>query len=193
MPRSVAFYRDHLGFVVEATYDDPPYATLVRDGVRLSLAEQGHACAGPTRGDPGGARRPPRQQSVVLVLEVADAHAAHAALAAEGVPFLAEPYAPPWGGLRFFVVDPDGYLVEVEQPDEGRRARWTGRPAPSIEVPDPVIGAPATPSCASPRPRSAAPTCSRSTATCPASRTAPILGHEFVGVVESVGLGGQRP
>ncbi len=52
---------------------------------------------------------------MVLVLEVADARSAYDALAAEGVPFLAEPYAPPWGGLRFFVVDPDGYLVEVEQ------------------------------------------------------------------------------
>jgi catechol 2,3-dioxygenase-like lactoylglutathione lyase family enzyme len=54
---------------------------------------------------------------VVLVLEVADAASVHSALVADGVPILAEPYAPPWGGLRFFVVDPDGYLVEIEQPD----------------------------------------------------------------------------
>ena len=33
-----------------------------------------------------------------------------------GVPFLAETYRPPWGGGRFFCVDPDGYLVEIEQP-----------------------------------------------------------------------------
>jgi catechol 2,3-dioxygenase-like lactoylglutathione lyase family enzyme len=26
---SLAFYRDRLGLEVEATYDDPPYATLV--------------------------------------------------------------------------------------------------------------------------------------------------------------------
>ena len=37
----MAFYRDRLGFEVEAMYDDPPYATLAR-GARLSLAEQGH-------------------------------------------------------------------------------------------------------------------------------------------------------
>ncbi len=113
--RSVAFYRDHLGFAVAATYDHPPYATLVRDGVRLSLAEQGHASPdrpGVTMAVPADLSR----QSVVLVLEVADAQAAHSALAAEGVPFLAAPYAPPWGGLRFFVVDPDRYLVEIEQP-----------------------------------------------------------------------------
>ncbi len=40
--RSSQFYRDHFGFIVEATYDDPPYATLIRNGVRLSFAEQGH-------------------------------------------------------------------------------------------------------------------------------------------------------
>jgi len=114
VPRSVAFYTEHLGFTVEASYDDPPYATLVRDGVRLSLGEQGHTSVD----RPGITLAVPTdraQQSVVLVLEVADARSAYDALASEGVPFLAEPYAPPWGGLRFFAVDPDGYLVEVEQ------------------------------------------------------------------------------
>lgn len=113
--RSVAFYRDHLGFEVAAEYADPPYATLVRDGVRLSLAEQGHASPdrpGVTLAVPADAG----QQSVVLVLEVADAAAVHAALSETSVPMLAAPYAPPWGGLRFFVVDPDSYLVEIEQP-----------------------------------------------------------------------------
>lgn len=114
--RSVAFYQDHLGFLVEATYDDPPYASLKRNGVRLSFAEQGH----PADDRPGVAMVAPEDPSrlqVVLVLEVSDASSIHAALLEDGVPILAEPYAPPWGGLRFFVVDPDGYLVEIEQPD----------------------------------------------------------------------------
>jgi len=38
--RSAGFYAEQLGFAVEAIYDDPPYATLAREGVRLSLAEQ---------------------------------------------------------------------------------------------------------------------------------------------------------
>jgi catechol 2,3-dioxygenase-like lactoylglutathione lyase family enzyme len=112
--RSVAFYRDHLSFIVEATYEDPPYATLIRNGVRLSLAEQGHAAEdrpGVEMVAPDPARLP-----VVLVLEVSDAAAVHASLVEERVSILAEPFAPPWGGLRFFVVDPDGYLVEIEQP-----------------------------------------------------------------------------
>jgi catechol 2,3-dioxygenase-like lactoylglutathione lyase family enzyme len=111
----VAFYTERLGFAAEATYDDPPYATLTRGVVRLSLAEQGHAA--PDR--PGVTMvvpHPPSRLQVVLVLEVDDASTIHAALVGEGTPLLAAPYAPPWGGLRFFVVDPDGYLVEIEQP-----------------------------------------------------------------------------
>jgi predicted enzyme related to lactoylglutathione lyase len=54
--------------------------------------------------------------NVVIVLEVADARAVHAELESRGARFLADPYEPPWGGCRFFCVDPDGYLVEIEQP-----------------------------------------------------------------------------
>ena len=32
------------------------------------------------------------------------------------MPFLAGIHHPPWGGSRFFCVDPDGYLVEIEEP-----------------------------------------------------------------------------
>ena len=113
--RSSAFYRDTFGFIVEATYDDPPYATLIRNGVRLSFAEQGH----PAEDRPGVAMVAPEDRSrlpVVLVLEVTDAAAVHEALVAEAAEILAEPFAPPWGGLRFVVVDPDGFLVEIEQP-----------------------------------------------------------------------------
>jgi catechol 2,3-dioxygenase-like lactoylglutathione lyase family enzyme len=112
---SLAFYRDRLGLEVAETYDDPPYATLVAAGARISLAEEGH----PADDRPGvtmTAPRDPSQANVVLVLEVEDALGVHGELAAEGVRFLAEPYEPPWGGCRFFCVDPDGYLVEVEQP-----------------------------------------------------------------------------
>jgi catechol 2,3-dioxygenase-like lactoylglutathione lyase family enzyme len=113
--RSVAFYRDRIGFDVEALYDDPPYATLTLAGTRLSLAEQGH----PAEDRPGVAMTAPAdpaRANVVLVVEVEDARAEHGRLADDGVQFLAEPYEPPWGGCRFFCVDPDGYLVEIEQP-----------------------------------------------------------------------------
>ena len=112
---SLHFYRDQLGLEVLALYDDPPYATLTAAGARISLAEQGHQA--PDR--PGVVMSAPADRSrasVVLVLEVDDARAAHAELGDRGVPFLAEIHYPPWGGSRFFCVDPDGYLVEIEEP-----------------------------------------------------------------------------
>jgi catechol 2,3-dioxygenase-like lactoylglutathione lyase family enzyme len=112
---SLRFYRDQLGLTEVALYDDPPYATLTAAGARISLAEQGHSA--PDR--PGivmAAPADPAQASVVLALEVADAELARKVLSERGVPFLAETYQPPWGGSRFFCVDPDGYLIEIEQP-----------------------------------------------------------------------------
>ena len=113
--RSLAFYRDLLGFEVEAVYDDPPYATLALAGARLSLAEQGH----PAEDRPGVELAAPADSSradTLLVIEVDDARGEHARLREQGVRFLADPYEPPWGGCRFFCVDPDNYLVEIEQP-----------------------------------------------------------------------------
>jgi catechol 2,3-dioxygenase-like lactoylglutathione lyase family enzyme len=112
---SVAFYRDRLGFELEASYDEPPYATLTLAGARLSLAEQGHEA----EDRPGVLMSAPEDRSrlqVVVVLEVSDCRGAYEELGAAGVEFLAEPYSPPWGGARCFAIDPDGYLVELEQP-----------------------------------------------------------------------------
>jgi catechol 2,3-dioxygenase-like lactoylglutathione lyase family enzyme len=113
--RSIAFYSERLGFAVEATYDDPPYATLACAGTRLSLAEQGH----PAEDRPGVTMNAPADPSslqVVLVLEMSGVREAYESLSAAGVRFLAEPYSPPWGGHRCFAVDPDGYLIELEEP-----------------------------------------------------------------------------
>jgi catechol 2,3-dioxygenase-like lactoylglutathione lyase family enzyme len=112
---SLRFYRDQLGLEVLAVYEDPPYATLTAAGARISLAEQDH----PAPDRPGVTMSAPMDRSranVVLVLEVDDAQAAHQELGDRGVPFLAEIHYPPWGGSRFFCVDPDGYLVEIEEP-----------------------------------------------------------------------------
>jgi catechol 2,3-dioxygenase-like lactoylglutathione lyase family enzyme len=114
VPASVGFYRDVVGFEVEAEYDDPPYATLTLAGTRLSLAEQGHA----SEDRPGVemvATSDPSRAAVVLVVEVDDARGRYETMKTAGVPLLAEPFAPPWGGCRYFCSDPDGYLVEIEE------------------------------------------------------------------------------
>lgn len=111
---SLAWYRDHLGFEVEATFEDPAYAILTQAGARLSLAEQGH----PAEDRPGVEMTAPADRSklqVALVLEVGDCRGAYEELRAAGVEFLTEPFSPPWGGARVFAVDPDGYLVELEE------------------------------------------------------------------------------
>lgn len=112
---SAAWYTSHLGFELEASFGDPAYAILELAGTRLSLAEQGH----PADDRPGVEMLAPADRSrlqVALVLEVDDCHGAYEQLCGEGVEFLAEPFSPPWGGARCFAVDPDGYLVELEQP-----------------------------------------------------------------------------
>lgn len=111
---SIAWYRDQLGFELEASYDDPPYATLTLAGARLSLAEQGH----PAEDRPGVRMLAPEDRSRIqaaVVLEVTDCRDSYKQLGAAGVEFLAEPFSPPWGGARCFAVDPDGYLVELEE------------------------------------------------------------------------------
>jgi catechol 2,3-dioxygenase-like lactoylglutathione lyase family enzyme len=112
--RSRAFYVDRLGFEVAAAYDDPPYLSLTRGDFHLSLAEQGHA-AEDRPGVTMTAPADPSRLQAVLVLEVEDCAAAFERLRGDGVRFLTTPYSPPWGGSRAFAVDPDGYLVEIEQ------------------------------------------------------------------------------
>lgn len=111
---STAWYRDNLGFEVEASFADPAYAILTLAGARLSLAEQGH----PAEDRPGvelEAPGDPARLQANLVIEVEDCAAAYAELTGKGVPFLTEPFVPPWGGARVFATDPDGYLVELEE------------------------------------------------------------------------------
>lgn len=112
--RSLAFYRDLLGFSVDALFDEPPYAILSCAGTRLSLAEQGHRA--PDHDVTMVAPTDPASAQAMLVLEVRDALSVHEALAAEGAAIVAPVFSPPWGGHRFFVCDPDGFLVEIEEP-----------------------------------------------------------------------------
>ena len=92
----------------------------VRDaGPRRGAALAGRA--GPSRRGPAGRRAcspraDPSRLAAILVLEVADCVAAFEELSDAGVAFLAAPYSPPWGGHRCFAIDPDGNLIELEQP-----------------------------------------------------------------------------
>lgn len=111
--RSVGFYRDLLGFDVQMS--QPGIALLARGGMLLYLVRE----SPPTRDKPAVTLAPPPEPDhtpVNLVFHVRDARRAYVELERRGVLFLAEPSRPPWGGLRCFARDPDGYLIEIEQP-----------------------------------------------------------------------------
>lgn len=112
--RSTKFYADHFGFDVVMEFEAPDYAILHLNGMRLSFAEKG------TEADdiPGHVHFPPsdvKNQPTMLVVEVENCDTAHAELSAAGVTMASDVFRPPWGGGRFFAVDPDGYLIEVEE------------------------------------------------------------------------------
>lgn len=111
---SVRFYTHVLGFGVEQLFEDPPYATLVHGPLRLSLAAAGTSVPD-VEGVGLGLGADECSATAMIVLEVADARMAWQKLSEAGVATRSDPWEPPWGGCRFFVSDPDGYLVEVEQ------------------------------------------------------------------------------
>lgn len=110
--RSVSFYRDVLGFE-QLAY---PHIPLLRRGdLQLFLVEE----SPPTHDRPGITLAPPSSAArmpINLVFEVADVHAEYEALRSRGLRFLSPPAQPEWGGWRCFAQDPDGYLIEIEQP-----------------------------------------------------------------------------
>lgn len=53
---------------------------------------------------------------VNIVFRVRDVRTVYTALQSQGLTFLAPPVQPAWGGWRCFAQDPDGYLIEIEQP-----------------------------------------------------------------------------
>ena len=105
--RSVAFYRDQLGFGVEQEML-PAFARVRRDDLDLWLAGPASSAARPmpdgARPGPGGWNR--------FVLEVDDLDATVAALRASGARFRNDVVTGP-GGKQILAEDPDGNVVEL--------------------------------------------------------------------------------
>jgi len=102
--KSVAFYRDVLGFEVLSTFpeDTPSFALLARDGVGLQI------------GGIDTARAPANPPTVTLYFDVADALALHEALK--------DHVKIEWGPDVFFYHrrefafrDPDGHLIIISE------------------------------------------------------------------------------
>lgn len=113
IPRSLEFYQDRLGFRVLESMEH--IALIERDGIFLYVFLE----SPPTEDKPGVWIKPPSEpgaRSVILCFRVDDCRAVHQALADSGVEFLTPPMSPPWGGWRCFALDPDGYVIEMEEP-----------------------------------------------------------------------------
>ena len=106
--RSIAFYRDRLGFQVEFNYENF-YASVWRDGCRLHLQ-----CAPATPRDQAAFERGERIDACV---GVTDAATLSSDFAAKGVEFSMLLRKMPYG-TEFYVRDPDGYILGFVQPAE---------------------------------------------------------------------------
>ena len=106
LERSIAFYRDGIGFAVEFVHAGF-YASLRRDGARLHLN-----CGTPFPRDDAAVRRAEHIDACVVV---ANAAACLARVEAAGilpsVPLRTMPY-----GTEFYVRDPDGYVLGFLEP-----------------------------------------------------------------------------
>jgi len=112
LPRTLAFYRDRLGFRLTFAYPaegEPGFAALqLGDGAELALADVSDPDAAHLHGK---AVRPATGHGFELCVYTDDVDAAVAELRGAGVLVLAEPADQPWGDRIAYVEDPEGNPV----------------------------------------------------------------------------------
>lgn len=97
--RSMAFYRDALGFEARTTMGDPPtFALLARDDVGLGLF---HVDA------------PAPVDFACCYIDVEGVEAAHARCVDAGAAVVNPLTRHPWGNYDFVVQDPDGHRITI--------------------------------------------------------------------------------
>ena len=104
--RSIAFYRDCLGFALEFEYEGF-YAGVVRDGCRIHLK-----CAAPVERDQAAFEAAEHLDACFVAVAVDRLYAQFAAAGAPfSVPLRVMPY-----GQECYVRDPDGYILGFVEP-----------------------------------------------------------------------------
>ncbi len=106
LARSLAFYRDRLGFEVKFVYEGF-YADVCRDGCHVHLK-----CAAPIPRDQAELERADHIDVCIVARQAA---MLYADLNAAGVPISVALREMPYG-TEFYVRDPDGYILGVVQP-----------------------------------------------------------------------------
>jgi predicted enzyme related to lactoylglutathione lyase len=110
--RSVAYYRDRLGFDSDVFGDPPDFATATRDEVTILLA----LCAEPERIVPNWRIVPNVWNAYV---RVDDVDAVYAEVKERGAAIDYTLYDAPHGFREFGVQDPDGHDIAFGQPLSG--------------------------------------------------------------------------
>lgn len=113
LEKSTDFYTTTFGFTIKEKQED--IVLLSYDSMLLYLIPK----SPPTPDKPDmnlDITNSSNRTSVNMVFRVKNCQQAYEHLTAKGLLFLAPPQSPPWGGLRCFAKDPEGYLIEIEQP-----------------------------------------------------------------------------
>ena len=117
--RSRRFYRDVLGLAVYREFGPPEDPGVVFFLGQALLEVSGHAAGPPGR-------------SVMIWIQVRDAGAEHARLAAAGVRIIREPATGPWGLIEMWIEDPGGIRIVLAEVPAGhllrRDPRWASPP-----------------------------------------------------------------
>jgi catechol 2,3-dioxygenase-like lactoylglutathione lyase family enzyme len=108
LQRSLAFYRDRLGFEVSFVYEGF-YAEVCREGCHIHLN-----CGAPTPRDQAAFERAEHLDACIVVN---DATTLARQFGDAGAPFSVALRNMPYG-TEFYVRDPDGYIVGFVQPAE---------------------------------------------------------------------------
>ena len=108
LARSLAYYRDQLGFKLEFEYEGF-YASVLRDGCRVHLN-----CATPAARDQQAFEA---AEHLDACFGVVDAQALASELAAAGASISVGLRLMPYG-QEFYVRDPDGYILGFIQPND---------------------------------------------------------------------------
>lgn len=111
--RSANFYTQKFGFTIKEQQDG---IILLESGTMLLYLIPKSL---PTTDKPTvtlALTNGPDTTSVNIVFRVKNCQKAYEALREKGITFLTPPQSPSWGGYRCFTKDPDGYLIEIEEP-----------------------------------------------------------------------------
>lgn len=117
-PACFRFYRDIMGFKLVWGEEDGVYADFKAGGINLALFSRGLMAE--AVGNQDKPTHNEMQDSFALIFEVENVNEYYREMQAKGINFITMPQdKPDWGVRVVHLRDPDGNLIEINQPLEG--------------------------------------------------------------------------